>query len=128
MAMRLAGGAASSHLSPESGGGTGRDEHFALMNQGDHLGQQAPVATRRSREDCRGDGRWRGAESAAATAFMASAISRLTFEKNGKFLLALYLRPTSRFFDERSPRRHSICGNIKSCLVNVSRDRKRIVA
>lgn len=32
---------ASSHHSAESNGGAGRDDHFALMNLGDHVGQQA---------------------------------------------------------------------------------------
>jgi hypothetical protein len=45
MAMHRAGdAAASSYHSAEGGGGTSRDEHFALMNQGNHAGQQAPGA------------------------------------------------------------------------------------
>ena len=34
----------SSHHSAEGNGGIGRDDHFALMNLGDHVGQQAPGA------------------------------------------------------------------------------------
>jgi hypothetical protein len=45
VAMRRAGGdAASSHHSAEGNGGTGPDDHFALMNLGDHVGQRAPGA------------------------------------------------------------------------------------
>ncbi|MGC2225013.1 MAG: hypothetical protein WA624_22930 [Methylocella sp.] len=45
VAMHRAGDAApSSHHPAEGGGGTSRDEHFALMNQGNHAGQQAPGA------------------------------------------------------------------------------------
>jgi hypothetical protein len=127
--------AASSHHSAEGNGGTGRDDHFALMNLGDQVGQQAPlsneampVAKRRGRKDCRDDERRRGTESAGATASMASAIGLLNREKAGKFLLVRALRRVSQFSNEQTPLFHSICGNIKSRLVNVSRDRSLVVA
>jgi hypothetical protein len=86
-----------------------------------------PVATRRGRKDCRGDGRRRGAESAGATASMASTVGLLNREKTGRFLLVRDLRRVSQFSNEQTPLLHS-CGNIKPCLVNVSRDRKLVVA
>jgi hypothetical protein len=47
LAMRRAGdGPASSHQSAEGNGGTGRDDHFALMSLGDHVEhqRQAPLS------------------------------------------------------------------------------------
>ena len=35
---------ASSHHLADGNGGTGRADHFALMNLGDHFGQRAPGA------------------------------------------------------------------------------------
>jgi hypothetical protein len=79
----------SSNHSAEGNGGIGRDDHFALMNLGDHVGQQ----------------------------------DLLNREKTGKFLLVRDLRRVSQFPNEQTPLLHSICRNIKPCLVNVSRDR-----
>jgi hypothetical protein len=59
---------------------------------------------------------------------MASTIGLLNREKTGKFRLVRDLRRVSQFSNEQTPLLHSICGNIKSCLVNVSRDRKLVVA
>jgi hypothetical protein len=86
-----------------------------------------PVAKRQGRNDCRGDGRRRGAESASAAASVASAIGRFNREKTGKFLLARDLRRASQFSNEQIPLLHSVSGNIKSRPVNVSRDRKLVV-
>jgi hypothetical protein len=55
--------------------------HAALSNEA------MPVAKRRGRKDCRGRGRRRGAESAVATASMASTIGLHNGEKTGNFLL-----------------------------------------
>ena len=114
------------------------DEHFALMNQGQSCRtagarrpcrmRPCPLRRREARKTAAVDGRCRGAGSAAATASMASTISRLKGEMTGKFLSARDLCPPSQFFDERSPLLHSICGNVKSRSVNVSRDRKCVVA
>jgi hypothetical protein len=107
------------------------------MNLGDHVGQQAPGAlverghanaTRRGRKDCHGDGRRRGAELADATASMASYFGLLNREKTEKCLLVRDLRRVSQFSNGQTPLLHSICGNIKSCLVDVSCDRKLVVA
>jgi len=140
VAVHCAGGdPASPHHFAEGNGGSGRDDHFALMKLGDHVGQQVAgalvdrgharrAAARRGRKDCRGDGRRRGAESAGAKASMASTPGLLDREKTGKFLLARDVRRVSQFSNEQTSLLHSICGNINSCLVNVSRYRKLVVA
>ena len=60
----------SSHHSAEGNGGIGRDDHFALMNLGDHVGQQAPDALV-ERGHARRDA---AAKTAAVTAGIATSI------------------------------------------------------